>query len=81
MTEPNGRNPWVLVGELTAVAWEFLGAIVGGAAIGWLVDRQFQIAPWGLIALTLLGTSTGLYRMVVVLKHFEKRRQTRDDDR
>ena len=64
---------WAVTAQLTAVAWEFLGSILGGAALGWLIDRQFESGPWGLIALTLLGTSTGLYRMVVILKQFEKR--------
>jgi len=65
---------WVVVGELTAVAWEFFGAILVGAMFGYFADRYFGTSPWGLIACTLLGTSTGLYRMVVTLKHFERRK-------
>ena len=70
---PPPRNVWVVFGQLTAVAWEFLGSIVAGAALGYLLDRQFRSEPWGLIALTLLGTTTGLYRMVLILKQLEKR--------
>jgi F0F1-type ATP synthase assembly protein I len=79
MSEPEPRNVWVVVGQLTAVAWEFLGSIVAGAALGYLLDREFHSDPWGLIALTLLGTCTGLYRMVVILRQFERRKQLRDD--
>ena len=71
--EPPQRNLWVLFGQLTSVAWEFLGSILAGALLGWLADRHFETAPWGLIACTLLGTCTGLYRMVVTLRQLEKR--------
>lgn len=70
--EPPGRNPWVVAGQLTAVAWEFLGSIVAGAVLGYLLDRHFGWSPWGLIACTLLGTTTGLYRMIVLLKRLER---------
>jgi len=72
MNEPP-RNLWVVAGQLTAVAWEFLGSILGGAVLGYLVDRYFGCSPWGLIACTLLGSSTGLYRMVQMLRQFDKR--------
>jgi F0F1-type ATP synthase assembly protein I len=62
----------VAFGELTAVAWEFLGSILAGAALGYLADRALGTDPWLLIVLTLLGTCTGFYRMVRMLKHFER---------
>jgi len=71
--EPDGRNLWVVVGKLTAVAWEFFGAILAGAILGHFADRYFGWSPWGLIACTLLATSTGLYRMVVTLRHLDKK--------
>jgi F0F1-type ATP synthase assembly protein I len=72
--ERPSQSFWVVASQLTAVAWEFLGSIMAGALLGWLADRQFRTAPWGLIGLTLFGTSTGLYRMIVTLKRFERRR-------
>lgn len=71
--EPGPRNLWVVVGQLTAVAWEFFAAILAGAMIGYFTDRYFGSSPWGLIACTLLGSCTGLYRMVVTLRHFDRR--------
>ena len=76
MSERPSQNMWVMLGQLTAVAWEFLGSIMAGAALGYLLDRQFHSDPWGLIVLTLLGTCTGLYRMIVILRHLEKRRSS-----
>jgi F0F1-type ATP synthase assembly protein I len=71
--ERGGGNLWLRVGQLTSVAYEFLGSILVGALLGYFFDRHFDTAPWGLIALTLLGTSTGLYRMVVTLRQLERR--------
>ena len=70
---PGGPNLWVLLGQLTSVAWEFLGSILAGALLGYFADRHFETSPWGLIACTLLGTCTGLYRMVVTLRQLERR--------
>lgn len=33
-----------------------IGGMVGGAVLGWLVDRLFDTAPWGLLSLLALGT-------------------------
>ena len=75
MTVPKrgGRNIWVLFGELTAVAWEFLGSIIAGAMLGYFVDRYLDSSPWGLIVCTLFGSCSGLYRMVVMLRRLERR--------
>jgi F0F1-type ATP synthase assembly protein I len=74
----NGERPgrgslWALVAQLTAVAWEFLGSILAGAVLGYVADRYFESSPWGLIACTLLATTTGLYRMVLTLRQLEKK--------
>ena len=71
--ERRGGDLWLHVGQLTAVAWEFLGSILAGALLGYFFDRHFETSPWGLITLTLLGTTTGLYRMVVTLRQLERR--------
>lgn len=64
---------WVLAGQLTAVVFEFGGSIVGAVVMGWLADRYFGTDPWLLIVSTLLGTGAGFYRMVLILRHFERR--------
>jgi len=54
------------------VAWEFFAAI-RRRDLGHFADRYFRLVAWGLITCTLLGSCTGLYRMIVTLKHFERR--------
>lgn len=34
---------------------ELLGGIVGGALIGWVIDRFANTAPWGLLVMLFLG--------------------------
>jgi ATP synthase protein I len=34
---------------------DLIGGIAGGALIGWLVDRLFGTAPWGLLVMLALG--------------------------
>lgn len=70
--ERRGGGLWIRLAQLTSVAYEFLGSILAGALLGYFFDRHFETAPWGLIALTLLGTTTGLYRMVVTLRQLER---------
>jgi len=67
------KSPWVLAGELTAVAFEFIGFIVGGATVGYLSDRWLGTEPWLLILFTLFGTCAGFYQMIRMLRVLEKR--------
>lgn len=66
------QRPIVVVGRLSAIAFEFIGSVAAGAWAGYLLDGRFGTQPWLLIMLTLFGTSTGFYRMVRLLRHFQK---------
>lgn len=69
---PGRKNYWVIAGQLTAVAFNFLGYVIAGVCVGVLGDRQFDTSPWLLIAFTLFGTSAGFYQMIRMVRHFEK---------
>ena len=43
---------------------EFVAGILVGAAIGWLLDRWFGTAPWGMVMLLLLGFAGGILNMI-----------------
>ena len=43
-----------------SVAAEFVGAMLGGALIGWIIDRFAHTAPWGLIVFLVLGFAAGV---------------------
>jgi ATP synthase protein I len=43
---------------------ELIGGVIGGALIGWLLDRGLGIAPWGLIVFVLLGFAAGMLNLM-----------------
>ena len=43
-----------------SVALEFVGAMLVGGFLGWLIDRWAGSGPWGMIGLLLVGFATGL---------------------
>ncbi len=49
--------------KMSGVGFEFLGSILGGTFIGWLIDRQAGTGPWGLILMIFVGFGAGMYRV------------------
>jgi ATP synthase protein I len=45
---------------------ELVGAVLGGAAIGWALDRLLGISPGGLIVFLLLGFAAGVMNVMRV---------------
>jgi ATP synthase protein I len=43
---------------------ELVGGVLGGAAIGWALDRVLGISPWGLIVFLLLGFAAGVLNVM-----------------
>ena len=65
-------GPIVRYGRYGALAFEFSGTIAGGVMVGWAVDHWLGIAPYGLVACTLLSVVGGFIRLIVILKSFER---------
>jgi ATP synthase protein I len=43
---------------------ELVAGVLGGAAVGWLLDRWLGISPWGLIVFLLLGFAAGVLNVM-----------------
>jgi ATP synthase protein I len=43
---------------------ELVAGVVVGAGLGWLIDRGFGTAPWGLIIFLLLGFAAGVLNVM-----------------
>ena len=43
---------------------EFIGGIVVGAFVGWLVDWLTGVPPWGMIVFLLLGFVAGVFNVL-----------------
>jgi ATP synthase protein I len=54
-----------------SVAAEFVGAMLVGGFIGWVIDRWAGTGPWGMIVLLLLGFVTGLRSVLRQQKNFD----------
>lgn len=54
-----------------AIGVEFVGAVLVGAFLGWLLDRWLGTAPWLLIVFFLLGFATGVRRAMQTSKQFD----------
>jgi len=54
------------------IAYEFPGAVLAGAGLGWLLDRWLGTAPYGALVLTLAAVIGGLARLVVMMRRFDR---------
>ena len=54
-----------------AVGVEFVGAVLGGAFIGYLLDRWLHTAPWLMIVFLFLGFGAGLRRAMQTANQFD----------
>ena len=43
---------------------EFVSGVAAGGIVGWIVDRLFGIAPWGLIVCIILGFCAGMLNLM-----------------
>lgn len=71
-TDPPRESPFVRYSKLGALAFEFLGAILAGVFLGSQLDRHFGTDPWLVLGMTIAGTVIGFYRMVQILRRFER---------
>ena len=69
MPEP---GPIVRVGRSFALFWDFVGTVLAGAVVGWLVDRRFDTEPYCTLGFLLLGVVGGFVRLVASLRRLDR---------
>ena len=67
-----GPSPLLRAGRYVAVAWNFVGTILAGAVVGFLVDRWLGWAPVGVMAGTILGAAGGFVQLIHVLRRLDR---------
>ena len=70
MSEP--PNPVLRFGRSFALFWDFVGTVLAGAVIGWLVDRWFGTEPYATLGLIILGVVGGFVRLVSSLRRLDR---------
>lgn len=61
-------------GLYLGVAFELPGTILGGLALGYLLDDYFQTSPWLLIGLTTIAFIGAFVRLVYWARFFTRER-------
>ena len=61
-------------GLYLGVAFELPGTIIGGLAIGYLLDNYFQTSPWLLISLTAIAFAGAFIRLIHWARFFSRER-------
>jgi ATP synthase protein I len=61
-SEPVARQATRLSGAQVGyrVGIEMLAGVIGGAGVGWLLDRLFGSAPWLMVVLLFMGFAAGV---------------------
>ena len=67
-----GESAFVRYSKYGALAFEFIGSILAGVFLGSQLDRYFGTDPWLVLGMTIAGTVIGFYRMVQILRRFER---------
>ena len=70
--EPPGESAFVRYSKYGALAFEFIGSILAGVFVGSQLDRWLGTQPWLVLGMTIAGTVIGFYRMVQILRRFER---------
>jgi ATP synthase protein I len=65
-------NPILHFGRSFALFWDFVGTILAGSVIGWLIDRQFGTEPYWTLGLLVLGVIGGFARLVASLRRLDR---------
>lgn len=61
-------------GLYLGVAFELPGTILGGLAVGYLLDGYFQTSPWLLVSLTAVAFVGAFVRLVYWVRFFTRER-------
>jgi F0F1-type ATP synthase assembly protein I len=65
-------GPIVRAGRSFALFWDFVGTVLAGAVIGWLIDRRFDTEPYWTLGLMILGVIGGFMRLVASLRRLDR---------
>jgi ATP synthase protein I len=58
-------------GMAFTIAADLVGGLIGGAGLGWLIDRWLQSAPLGMIAFFFLGAAAGMWNAYRTVRGYD----------
>jgi F0F1-type ATP synthase assembly protein I len=69
---PRDEQAFFRYAKYGALAFEFVGTIAAGVFVGNALDAWLQTAPWLILLMTIAGTVIGFYRMIQILRQFQR---------
>jgi F0F1-type ATP synthase assembly protein I len=69
---PRSQGAFLRYAKYGAVAFEFLGSIAAGVFLGHALDEWLRTEPWLVLTMTIAGTVIGFYRMIQILRRFQR---------
>ena len=60
------------------IGFEFAGSVIILAAVGYFVDRHWNVGPWGVLIGSLVGIVTGMYVLLKETLKISKDQDKRD---
>lgn len=72
------------MGNAMRLSSEFIAGVLGGALIGWVLDKFAGTGPWGLIVFLLLGFAAGILnvlRSAGMVREIDSRLPGKRDDK
>jgi ATP synthase protein I len=64
------NSRFVKIAKYTAIGLQFPSTIIGGLALGYLVDKFFGTSPWGVIMLTFVAFVTAVAQLIQWVRRF-----------
>ncbi|PYQ57540.1 MAG: hypothetical protein DMF53_22375 [Acidobacteria bacterium] len=61
---PEEPKPGSDLSKLAGIGFELAAAVGGFVFVGYLVDRHFRSAPWGVLIGAILGLVGGMYNLI-----------------
>jgi ATP synthase protein I len=78
LKEENSKKASAAAGQVQSgygmafvIAADLVGGLIGGAAIGWLIDRWLGSAPIGLIVFFFLGAAAGMWNVYRTVRGYD----------
>jgi len=69
---PSGQEDkppgFVKISKYAAIGVEFPSTILGGLALGYLLDRYLETSPWFVVTITLLSLVGAFIRLIYMLQ-------------
>jgi ATP synthase protein I len=59
-------------GMAFTIAADLVGGVMGGAGLGWLLDRWLGMAPLGLITFFFLGAAAGMWNVYRTVRGYDQ---------